>query len=93
MKQISFDDSHIYIGSFGKLNFRPLMDCVYLEIPIYFIDGAISMGNVEVIDPVQIVLYVAPYTTAAGTAIKAKTWVLVCIENSDVWKVSEKYNV
>jgi hypothetical protein len=51
------------------------------------------MGDIEVIDPVQIVLYVAPYTTVAGTAIKAKTWVLECIENSDVWKVAEKYNV
>ncbi|MCA6067756.1 hypothetical protein JI747_011245 [Chryseobacterium sp. RG1] len=91
MRHINFDNTHIYIGSLGKFNFRPLMDCVYMEVIIDFSDGAISTGDIEVIDPDQIILYVAPYKTVAGNAIAAKVWVLQCIEESDVWKVTRKH--
>ncbi|MGF7028975.1 hypothetical protein ACR784_23960 [Sphingobacterium multivorum] len=91
MRHINFDNTHIYTGSLGKFNFRPLMDCVYIEVIIDFSDGAISTGDIEVIEPDQINMYVAPYTTVAGTAIAAKAWVLQNIEKSDVWKVTEKY--
>ncbi|MDN4011526.1 hypothetical protein QX233_03525 [Chryseobacterium gambrini] len=93
MKSINFDNSHIYVGSLGRFNFRPSVDAVYLDVSIYFNDGSLSTANIEVINEDQIVLYVAFYSTAAGTLITDKVWVLESVEKSDVWKVTGKYNV
>ncbi|WP_353145349.1 hypothetical protein [Chryseobacterium sp.] len=86
-KSIIFENSHIYVGCLATLNFRPMEDSTYPEVPLDFSDGSSSSGDIEVIQSDEIMLNVDAYSTAAGTFIVAKSWRLAIIEKPNLWKV------
>ncbi|WP_353151012.1 hypothetical protein [Chryseobacterium sp.] len=91
MKKIMFDNTHLYAGSIGKILFPVSSRSAYLEIDIEFSDGIVAKGDMEVLNDKELILNVQGYTTASGTEIGPKTWLLKKLEEN-IWKVEKKYS-
>ncbi|WP_104381776.1 hypothetical protein [Sphingobacterium sp. HMA12] len=89
MKKIEFDNSHIYPGSIAKLSFKVSSNSAFLEVDVEFIDGSRTVADLQVLPKKEMILIVAPYTTAAGTKIGKKGWRLSLVEEM-IWRVTEK---
>jgi hypothetical protein len=87
---ISFHHTHAYPGCAATLIDDGVDPEAGGEAVVEFSDGSIASASYDMLGADEMILRVAPYTTARRTRIPAKTWKLRRADRGQSWKVAAR---
>ncbi|WP_185218045.1 hypothetical protein [Sphingobacterium mizutaii] len=90
MNKISFLDTHIYPGCLTMFTFRISLKDTLIAAIAEFSDGSVTDAEIETFNAEQVAVFTDSYSTARGTHISKKGWMLNYDAWDDIWKVIKR---
>lgn len=60
------------------------------SVSITFADDSIATGQCNVINDLEIKVWVDAYTTESGNTVKPRAWLIQRLEGAKIWKVMDR---